>query len=512
MNAKRSFYNVFFGLLSQVITIAMGIVIPRLVIVNLGSEANGLLSSVNQALVYLNLLEAGIGTATLQALYKPVATGDHGQVNAVLSATNRYYQRVGTGYFAAVLVLAVVYPMVIRSTLDPLTIFLVIAFSGMSQVVNFFFQGKYRILMQAEGKNYILTNLGTITTICTSTLKIILLLSGCNVAILQGMYFAFSLLQMLYICIYIRRNYKWIDLSVKPDLESLSQRNAVLIHQISGLIFSNTDVLILTYFTGLKTVSVYSMYVMLYGMIGGAISTINGGFSFALGQAYKTDRNKFMKLYNAFESYNMALTFSLYCIAGAFILPFLKLYTDGVGDISYIDAYLPYLFIITYLLSNGRSAAQRVIEYAGHFKLTQNRSLLESAINLTVSLLAVHHFGIYGVLIGTIIALFYRSNDMILYSSKHLLKRSAWTTYRKWITNALLFVICSVLMHIVLGRVSLDSYIAVILWAVVACIVVIPLFFAAASVLDRESFRYCMDFIRSKISSSAKLRAIFRHK
>ena len=60
MNAKRSIYNIFFGMLSQIISIALGIMIPRLVLVNLGSESNGLLSSINQAMVYLNLLEAGI--------------------------------------------------------------------------------------------------------------------------------------------------------------------------------------------------------------------------------------------------------------------------------------------------------------------------------------------------------------------------------------------------------------------------------------------------------------------
>lgn len=501
MNAKRGFYNVFFGLLSQFITTAIGFIIPRLIVVNLGSEANGLLSSVNQALVYLGLLEAGIGTATVQALFRPIATNDHDGINAILSATHRYYKRVGFWYFAAVLALAIVYPLVVQSTLSPITVFFVILFSGMSQVVNFFFQGKFRMLLVAEGKNYILTNLATITFLCTSVLKIILLLSKCNLAVLQGMYFAFTLLQMIYIYYYIRKNYDWIDLSVEPDMESLSQRNAVLVHQISGLVFSNTDVLLLTYFSGLKSVSVYSMYMMLYSMISGVITTVNSGLSFALGQAYKADRKKFMKLYNAFESYNMALTFSLFCIASAFILPFLRIYMDGVDDINYIDPYLPYLFVATYLLSNGRSAAQRVIEYAEHFKLTQKRSILEACINLVISIIAVHRFGIYGVLIGTIAALLYRSNDMILYSAKYLLKRSAWITYRKWGSNFILFIGFNVLMQKLLTLVSLDSYIAVIFWAVVACAVVVPVFFVAASLNDIESYRFCMEFIRAKIHS-----------
>lgn len=499
MNARRSFYNIFFGMLSQIISIALGIIIPRLVLVSLGSESNGLLSSVNQALVYLSLLEAGIGTATLQALYKPVAEEDKSSINQIMAATNIYYKRVGLYYFIATLSLAIIYPIVVKSSLSYFTIFSVILLSGLSQVINFFFQGKYRILMQVEGKNYILTNLGTIINVFTSISKIILLLLGCDIIVLQLMYFIFSLLQMIYIMKYIKKNYKWLDLSVTPNYDAISQKNSVLIHQISGLIFQNTDVLILTVACGLKVVSVYSMYVMLFGMIGTTISTINSGVSFAMGQAYNTDKKKFNILYNAFETYNMSLTFSLYCVATIFIIPFLKLYTAGVTDVNYFDKLLPYLFVATYLLSNGRSAAQRVIEYAGHFKLTQDRSIIESVINVIVSLVGVVKFGIYGVLLGTIAALLYRTNDMILYSSKKLLKRSPFKTYLKWGTNLLLYITFIIIFNKVLLKISLDNYLIIILCAGLVSIVVVSIFFIVGSLIDKESFKYCTSFMRKYI-------------
>lgn len=505
MNVRRSFYNIFFGMLSQIISIALGIIIPRLVLVSLGSESNGLLSSVNQALVYLSLLEAGIGTATLQALYKPVAEEDKSSINQIMAATNIYYKRVGLYYFIATLSLAIIYPIVVNSSLSYFTIFSVILLSGLSQVINFFFQGKYRILMQVEGKNYILTNLGTIINVFTSISKIILLLLGCDIIVLQLMYFIVSLLQMIYIMKYIKKNYKWLDLSVTPNYDAISQKNSVLIHQISGLIFQNTDVLILTVACGLKVVSVYSMYVMLFGMIGTTISTINSGVSFAMGQAYNTDKKKFNILYNAFETYNMSLTFSLYCVATIFIIPFLKLYTAGVTDVNYFDKLLPYLFVATYLLSNGRSAAQRVIEYAGHFKLTQDRSIIESVINIIVSLVGVVKFGIYGVLLGTIAALLYRTNDMILYSSKKLLKRSPFKTYLKWGTNLLLYITFIIIFNKVLLKISLDNYLIIILCAGLVSIVVVSIFFIVGSLIDKESFKYCTSFMRKYIKKKVNI-------
>ena len=70
MNTKRGFNNIIYGLLSQVITMGLSIIIPRLVLVNLGSEVNGLLHSISTVFTYLTLLEAGVGKATNQALYK----------------------------------------------------------------------------------------------------------------------------------------------------------------------------------------------------------------------------------------------------------------------------------------------------------------------------------------------------------------------------------------------------------------------------------------------------------
>ena len=79
-NLQKILRNIGSGLVYQILTLVLGITIPRLVLVNLGSEANGLLNSVNQALVYLVLLEGGVGLTITQALYKPVADREHSDI------------------------------------------------------------------------------------------------------------------------------------------------------------------------------------------------------------------------------------------------------------------------------------------------------------------------------------------------------------------------------------------------------------------------------------------------
>ena len=504
MNARKSFYNILSGISGQMISIILGIMIPRLVIVGLGSEANGLLSSVNQMLIYLNLLESGVGTAALQALYSPVAERNRTKINGILSAVSRFYRRISLWYLLIIFSLSLLLPQLIRSELSFTTICLVVLLSGLTQAASFALQGTYSLLIQAEGRNYILTNMRTVVNIGTSIGKVILLLHGYPLIAIQAMYCAASLLQFIYIGHYVRKSDTWLDFSVKPDTQALSQKK---------LCFNSSD-----FRADLSKYRRYSADICLrsengkclhhvyhaFGMAATVISTINSSVSFIMGQAYHTDRQRFMKLYNAFETYNMALTFSLYCMAHIFILPFLNIYTRGVDDISYVDGWLPVLFVSTYLLSNGRSAAQRVIEYAGHFKSTQKQSLTESAINIIVSFICVFKFGIYGVLFGTIAALLYRTNEMIRYASKNLLMRSAWITYRKWGSFLILYLVYQILFSGSRIGYDLKDYPMLIMAAACSGLIIVPGFFILGSAMDKESFRYCRLFLAHNLNNLHK--------
>ena len=84
MTKHNGLNNIISGFAGQFITVALGIVLPRLVLLNLGSEANGLLSTVTQIFTYFALLEAGVGNAALQAIYGPIGSGDTEKTNRIL--------------------------------------------------------------------------------------------------------------------------------------------------------------------------------------------------------------------------------------------------------------------------------------------------------------------------------------------------------------------------------------------------------------------------------------------
>lgn len=476
MRVKRGFYNIVFGILSQVITIVLGMVLPKLLIVNFGSEMNGLLSSINQIFVYLGLFEAGVGATTLQALYKPITTEDHDEINSILAATHRYYLRTGCLYALAMVIFAVVYPFVTHSEIPWWYITVIILLVGTGNVINFLFQAKFKLLLQAEGKGYVVTNIMTFTNVGINLGKIVLILLGYNIIFVQALHLIFNIVQMIIFEIYQRKHYGWINLKVERNDAAIAQKNSALVHQLAALVFSNTDIIILTAFCGLKVVSVYTVYNMLFNVVLTGISNVNAGVVFAMGQIYHEDRKKYEKIHDIFDMCYTGMGCVLFMTLYVMILPFMSIYVGGVTDINYLDVKLPILFALIQCLSVARGGAGNLISIAGHFKKTQNRAIAEMVINLIVSLIAVSQFGIYGVLIGTIVALLYRTNDMILYSNRKILKRSAATSYRTFLVNlGLCFVVIFASSRFTLQA---QNYLQVFLQAVVCGMIVLVVFIA----------------------------------
>ena len=501
MDKRKRILKIFvYGVLSQAITLLLGIILPKLFIVNYGSEVNGLLSSVRQIFVYVALLEAGVGTASLQAMYAPTANGDIQKLSEIMAATDHYYKRTGVMYGLAVIILALFYPVVIQSDIPRLVVAGVIIFQGASGVINYFFQGKFSILLRVDGKSYITTNAVTVAGVASKLIQIFLVLRGYNVLVVQLAYFVINLSQMLFITWYVKKHYAWLDLSVSPDYDALSQSKNVIVHQISGLIFNNTDILLLSYFCGLKVVSVYSLYNLIFTCVSSVIDTICSSVEFVLGQAFNSDRNYFMKLQEVYETYYLAVSFAFFTVTLIMIPSFIKLYSTGITDIAYVDPYLPILFVAINVLTYARRTSSQIINFAGHFKETQGRSIFESAINLTVSLIMVQKIGIYGVLLGTVAALLYRTNDIIIYANTRILNRKPWKTYRRWMQNLIVMIGCVTLMHNILP--PIESYIAWAVNAVWVCFACFSISLLVNSILDLE----CFHMVKSLVSSTIKNR------
>ncbi len=491
MKYRNGILSAWFGILQQLLTLIFGLIVPRLFIKTMGSEVNGLLGSLGNLYSYLALVEAGVGTVAIQALYGPLGRDNKKDINQIMTAVANYYNKAGFLYLLGVIAISVLYPLTVTTSVPPLTVFLLTALSGAGGVINFWVHGKYMVLLRAEGKRYLMSIVTMTVYVVQNFLKIFMLSRGYDVIAIHVGYFIISLCQMAFYFYYIKKNYKWLDLKETPNKEALNQSNAVFVQQITWMICNNTDILVLTYFArDLKAVSVYSVYLMVYNTIEKLFSTFFGSFHYLLGQKYNTDKEDYMRMHRVYESLSMSGSFALYTIAFLLTTPFMKVYTAGITDIAYVDKYLPFLFAFMHLLSSGREASSRVINFAGHFRQMKWRTVLESTINIVASIALVYTLGIYGVLLGTIIAYLYRTNDIILYANKKILGRNPWHTYSLWLGNMAVFGLlwfgsCFV-------DLTVDSFVGFFLEAVPCGIVVVLFYFGYLWLSSRETCTYLL--------------------
>lgn len=440
---KDGIRNIVTGIINQIVFLVIGLVLPRFFLLRYGSDLNGVVSTANQLLNYFVLFEAGIGIASVQALYKPVGLKDRQGVNAILSATHIYFRRTGFWIMGTTVVLSLIFPFFIKTSASYLTVMSIIVVMGLGSGVSFFTYGKNLLLLQAENKIFVINTVTTISLVLMNILKLYLLQLNVHIAIYQSVSFLQVTLYYVMYKLYFSRHYHWLDTKAAPDLKAVSEHKSAFVHQLSALIFANTDILIIAVAIDAKMASVYAIYSMVFTMVIGLMGHLYSGVRAKLGQLYNLKPASYQKVYRGYESLYVGIGFSLINTAYVLSIPFISLYTAGIQDINYVDSAIALLFAVVSLLNISRGPMNDTVFFAGHFTATKWHSVTESAINLVVSIGLLPFIGVYGVLLGTVIALVYRICLIIWYTNRKLVKGQWKGTLITLLTNSLLFVAVS---------------------------------------------------------------------
>mgnify|MGYP000783191550 CR=1 FL=1 len=477
MKKKTVIENLIVSTLTQLITLILGMILPRLILLAWGSEYNGLLSSVTNILRYLSLLEAGFNTATLQALYKSVGQDDQEQTSIVIRTSQHYYHRISLIYALMVLLISIGYPLIVKSEIPFWETFIIIILQGAVGVINFAFRAAYQQLLNAEGKYYVISLITLLTTVLTYVAKILSIGYFNSVVIMQIMSVLVIIVQVTIYAIYFKRRYTWIDKDARIDESLLENRRYYFTQQVAGLIFNSTDTFVLSVFCGLKVASVYATYNLVYTALAQIISLIRGSTSFVLGQSFHKDESFFKRVYDAYSAMQSMIGGIMASISMVLIINFIQLYTQGINDINYIDFIAALLFSFNLMLECSRGAS------------------LASAINLISSLILVQFVGMKGVLLGTAIAGLYRTTDSIIYTNIHVLNRSSVYEFKNVFVDFALFFGVVYVSHNVIS-INAISYIQLVGYAVVTGIIVTAVYGFAFIVLNKNVTRDLIQAIK----------------
>lgn len=386
---------------------------------------NGLLASIGQFVAYLQMVEAGLNNATVQALYKPLAQKDSNRTGAVLSAANKFYIQSGTIFAALVALLSIIYPLITKEEVPRTLSFVLVLLISLGGLIEFFIGAKYRILLTADQRAYVLNTALIAGTVINTLLAVLIMLNQWSIVLLQACSAAIYFIRVLAIVYYVRKKYATIHFSSEPDRKAIHKRWDAFVHQLSGIVIFNTPVVITTLFCGLKEVSIYMVYSVLLTSIGSIINSFSSSLTPAFGELIALEeKSKLQAVFRNFEAvYFVLITFAFSTVM-IMIVPFVALYTDGITDAEYVDPTLALLFIAVGVLHHARIPHSMIITASGHFKETKWRAICEALVHIVASLILVQFLGLYGVLLGSICSYGYRSIDMIIYGNRRVLGQS----------------------------------------------------------------------------------------
>lgn len=441
MDAKGKLYkNVIWGFGGQAVILVLGIIVPRVMLTNYGSDVNGLVSTVTQIFTYMALLEAGVGQAARNALYKPIIDKDKEKITYVASVARSYFRKLTFFYGVGVLILTIFVPFILKSNVDKLTISLVVLFQGLAGVISFYFVETQTVILTADGRGYVNNGINVVNQIFSYSARIILAYLGLNIALLQFVYCLITIAKVIIYKIFFKRNYSWLKLSTVPKNAKLKDRNAYIITEVAWTLFSSTDMIVLSTFISTQIASVYSIYNMVFTSLNVLLNAIYSSVVYILGQTYHQNKTKYEKIHDVFTSIFLGSMTILMCISYVLIIPFVKLYTNGVNDINYIYPALPVLFCLVQILSWSRYVSGNLTAIAGYARQVSVISMIEALSNVVLSIILVSYLGITGVLLATVLALPLKVIYCAYISDKKVLHRSPWKTIKILGINYLLFL------------------------------------------------------------------------
>ncbi len=445
MRTKMAFINAFTSVLLRLVLAVSGIFLPRFFIQAFGSPVNGLVTSINQFITYLSLVEAGIGAAGMVALYKPISEKDDQRISAIVAAARQFYLKSGLIFAVLAGLLVALYPLVVKSEIqDAGFVRLMVMLLCVNSIVDYFYLGKYRVLLMADQRGYVISICQIIGTIVMSAVSIGLIVMGASALLVKSVAAIVYILRSLAVGVYVKMHYRQLNLRERPDTASLDQRHPALLHQIVGMITFNTDAVVLTLMmprNALLYVSIYMTYDLVRSGISGMVGALQDALTPSFGNliAHDEDKAAVTSVYNSMEFGSFILVFIAYTCMAVLLYPFIRLYSANFPDCAlYLQyAYVP-AFTLSGILLSLRLPTQTLVNAAGHFRQTQWHAVIEGAINIAISLALVRPMGIIGVLIGTCACYLYRLIQSIIYVDKHLLKSGTiFKTLRRLLRNGI---------------------------------------------------------------------------
>ncbi len=407
---KSATRNITFGYVGQLATMIMSFILRKIFIMHLSETLLGVNSLYSNILSILNMAELGIGTALNFSLYGPVARGEKEKIKSYMKMYQRAY------YFIAVVVavIGIAISPFLRflvknpegTTLRDLTIYYFIFL--FNTVSSYFVAYKYS-LINAEQKNYIQTNIITITKVVTVFFQIIVVVVTENFYLFLITDAVIQLIQKIFVSRFLDNMYPYLrEKDVKPLEQEESdavwrKTKALVFHKVGDVARLQTDAIIISSFIEIAMAGVVDNYNLIISSVSNFVNIIFNSVISSFGNLIATESKEkqfsMFKVYRFFASW----VYGFSCVGFMVLLtPLIRIW---LGDAWILAPAAVYCILTDYYFKGDRIVLSNYKTAAGVFEQDKYLALIQGVVNLVVSIWLVQTpLGITGVYVGTIVS------------------------------------------------------------------------------------------------------------
>lgn len=495
--------NIAFGQIGNLITQLLGFVLRTVFIDHLGDTLNGINDLYTSILSVLSMAELGIGTALNYSLYKPVAQGDINKIKSYMLLYKKAYRSIGIVIAVIGLAISPFLPYLVKqpegvSTRDLTLYYFIFLFNTVS---TYFVAYKYS-LVNAEQKNYIQTNIITVTKMITVALQVIIILVTGNFYAYLLTAAAVELLQKIFVSNYLNRRYPYLmdkdveKLSKEETGEIVTKTKALVFHKVGDVARLQTDSMIISGFINVTLVGIVGSYNMVLNSVANVVNIIFNSVLSSFGNLIATESRE--KQYQIFKVYRFAACWIYGLAAIGFSVLLTPLIYLWLGSERTLAFAVVFCILIDFYFKGDRIVLSNFKTAAGVFEQDKYLALIQGAVNLIISIVLVQKIGLAGVYVGTIVSglIANITKPVIIY--KVILDKPVKGYFMDSIKYifviAIVFGLLSVIKKLVMPEITIFTFAAMF---VIICVVFNGVFFGLFG--RTEEFGYLAGIVKSKM-------------
>lgn len=404
-NTKR---NIVVGFASKIILLLLPFVLRSIVNYYLGAEYLGLNSLFTSILTVLSLTELGFGSALVYNMYRPIAENDTPKICALLAFYRKAYWIIGVVILAIGLCITPFLGYLIKGTYpENVNLYIIFWVQLINTVLSYFMFAYKQSLLAAFQREDIKTIINLITQLFLNVAQIVLVMTTRN-------YYFFVICMPIFTII----NNLWIGFISKkmyPDYEPVGSLDSVTLSSIKKLVAgtfiqkacvvtrNSLDSICISAFLGLTITAIYNNYYTIFNALVSFLAIISNALTGGIGNhvAIKSPKENFEELKKIDCLYMMISGWGTACLLCLF-QPFMKLW---MGEQSLLDFKAVILLCsYFYLLKIGDMKTLYSTANGLWWKM-RYRSIFETVCNLTLNIVLGKTFGVYGIIVATMISL-----------------------------------------------------------------------------------------------------------